>query len=333
MGANLIKSSRVTILQVAEAAGVDRSTVSRVYNQPEMLREATIERVKSVAMELGYSPNPAARALRTGHIENISLIVPDLTNPFIPPIALAVQKESANKGYCVFIGNADEDPSHEEQLLTRFLDQVSGAILVSPRSHSSVIEAMARRLPIVLINRDIQGIPRVLIDSGKGMALAVSHLAHLGHTRLAYIGGPPQSWANEERRRAVFRAAGELGISCVEAPAEAASFSAGTQLIDELLTTGATAFLAFDDVLAQGIYFGITERGFDVPRDFSLVGCDDIPGLPLLTTVSSQSILAGKMATDLLIDSLLLGERSDACKVLETSLILRNTVAAPRAAS
>ena len=70
-----------------------------------------------------------------------------------------------------------------------------------------------------------------------------------------------------------------------------------------------------------------------MPRDFSLVGCDDIPGLPLLTTVSSQSILAGKTATDLLIDSLLLGERSDVCKVLETSLILRNMVAPRRAAS
>ena len=73
----------------------------------------------------------------------------------MPPIALAVQKEAAKLGYCVFIGNADEDPSHEEDLLLRFSDQVSGAVLVSPRSDQSTIESLAEIIPLVLINRDI----------------------------------------------------------------------------------------------------------------------------------------------------------------------------------
>ena len=96
MSAELSKSGKVTIVEVAKAAGVDRSTVSRAYNQPEMLRQATIEKVKSVAVALGYSPNTAARALRTGQVQNIALIVPDLTNPFMPPIALAAQNRRRN---------------------------------------------------------------------------------------------------------------------------------------------------------------------------------------------------------------------------------------------
>lgn len=323
------KSSRVTIVQVAKAAGVDRSTVSRVYNQPERLREDTVKKVKSVAMELGYSPNPAARALRTGKNKNIALIMPDLTNPFMPPIALAVQKEASKSGYFVFMGNTDEDPSHEENLFNQFSDQVSGVVLVSPRSKSTVIQAMANQIPLVLINRDIKGVPRVLINSGQGMAMAVKHLAELGHKNIAYIGGPPQSWANEQRRKSVFKAASEFGLNCVEVAAGAASFAVGVELIPELLKTGATSFLAFDDVLAQGIYYGFVEHNFRVPEDYSVVGCDDILGFPLLATVSSQSVLAGETAAQFLIDNMTLEISEVNCRVLSTELVLRNTIGIP----
>ena len=325
MSVDRAKLTKVTIVEVANAAGVDRSTVSRAYNQPEMLRETTIEKVKTAALALGYLPNAAARALRTGRVQNIALVVPDLTNPFMPPIALAAQKEAENNGYCVFIGNADENPSHEERLLARFSDQVSGAILVSPRSNEAVIRDMASRIPLVLINRDLPGIPRVLIDAGLGMAMAVEHLAKLGHAKLAYISGPTQSWANEQRCRAVFNAANRRGVQCLEIAAGAASFDSGMRLIEELVATGASAFLAFDDVLAHGIYFGLAERGFSVPGDFSLVGCDDVSGLPVLTTVSSQTTQAGRLATELLINTLQSGTTPDICELLDTELILRKT--------
>lgn len=329
MSAELSKLSKVTIVEVAKAAGVDRSTVSRAYNQPEMLRETTIEKVKSAALALGYLPNAAARALRTGRVQNIALIVPDLTNPFMPPIALAAQKAAEKNGYCVFIGNADETPGQEERLLARFSDQVSGAIMVSPRSDEAVIRDMASRIPLVLINRDVEGIPRVLIDAGQGMARAVEHLVGLGHTKLAYISGPAQSWANEQRCEAVFTAADRLGVHCLEIAAETASFSSGMKLIDDLVATGASAFLAFDDVLAQGVYFGMTERGFNVPGDFSLVGCDDVSGLPILTTVSGPTAIAGKLATELLIETLGPGTMSDRRKLLDTELIIRKTAGKP----
>ncbi len=251
--------------------------------------------------------------------------MPDLTNPFMPPIAHAVQKEAAKLGYCVFIGNADEDPSHEEDLLLRFSDQVAGAVLASPRSDRAIIESLADSIPLVLINRDIPGVPRVLIDAGQGMTKAVAHLASLGHRHLAYISGPPKSWANDQRLRSVERAADQHGVTLTVVEAGTASFSSGTNVVDTLLAAGATACIAFDDVLAQGICYGIAQRGIDVPQDISVIGCDDIMGFPRLTTVSSPSTRAGRTAVELLIQSLKTNLSPDTCVVLETDLLLRDT--------
>ena len=324
------KLPRVTIQEVAREAGVDRSTVSRVFNQPRLLREKTVLRVRSVAQRLGYSPNSAARALRTGRNENIALVVPDLTNPFMPPIALAVQKEAAKLGYCVFIGNADEDPSHEEDLLLRFSDQVSGAVLASPRSDQATIESLARIIPLVLINRDILGIPRVLIDAGLGMAEAVKYLAAFGHKHIVYVSGPSHSWSNEQRQLSVYEAAEALAIKLNVVYAGTASFLSGIGIVDELLAFGASACIAFDDVLAQGICQAFEERNITIPRDFSVIGCDDVMGFPRLTTVSSPSANAGQKAVEMLISSLSSGFSPDTRLVLDTELLPRGTAGPPK---
>ena len=323
------KLPRVTIKEVAREAGVDRSTVSRVFNQPSLLRENTVLKVRSVAQRLGYSPNSAARALRTGRNENIALVVPDLTNPFMPPIALAVQKEAAKLGYCVFIGNADEDPSHEEDLLLRFSDQVSGAVLASPRSNQATIESLAEIIPLVLINRDIPGIPRVLIDAGQGMTEAVKYLATLGHKHIVYVSGPRHSWSNEQRQLSVYEAAEALTIKLHVIYAGTASLLSGIGIVDELLALGASACIAFDDVLAQGICQALEERNVNVPCDFSVVGCDDVMGFPRLTTVSSPSANAGQRAVEMLISSLSSGFSTDTRLVLDTDLLRRGTVGPP----
>lgn len=321
---------RVTIQQVAEAAGVNRSTVSRVFNNPDILLEETVRNVREVARKLGYSPNAAARALRTGRNSNIALVVPDLTNPFMPPIALAVQKEAAARGYSVFIGNADENPNQEMDLLKRLSDQVAGAVLVSPRSDSEQIHALASDMPLVLINRDIKEVPRVLIDSGQGMAQAVGHLAELGHRRVTYVGGPENSWSNSQRCAAVTHATHEHGIAMSTLAAGTASFVKGVEIVPELLSCGATACIAFDDVLAQGICYGLVENELEIPEDYSVIGCDDILGYPMLTTVSGPAAKAGQIAVDLLMSSLNTPSEADLRIVLETDFVSRDTVGPPK---
>lgn len=330
MAPKLQATKRVTIQQVADEAGVSRSTVSRVFNNPEILLEETVRNVREIARRLGYSPNAAARALRTGRNSNIALVVPDLTNPFMPPIVLAVQKKAASRGYSVFIGNADENPSQEMDLLRRLSDQVAGAVLASPRSDSAHIHALAREMPLVLINQDIQGVPRVLINSGQGMAQAVTHLAELGHRRITYVGGPENSWSNHQRHAAVTRAAEAHGVEMSTVSAGIASFARGVEIVPELVSRGGTACIAFDDVLAQGICYGLVENGLEIPEDYSVVGCDDILGYPMLSTVSGPTARAGQMAGDLLISAFSAPLDEDVRVVLETEYVARDTVGPPR---
>jgi len=318
----------VTISQVAEAAGVARSSVSRAFTRPEILLPATVERIKAVARELGYVPNHTARALSTGRHGNIGLIVPDVANPFFPPLIRAAQVEADAYDFCVFLGNSDENSDQEDRLVGRFSGQVEGIILVSPRLSEDKIRAHARTLPMVLINRDVPGIPRVLIDSGSGVKEAMQHLFDLGHQKIIYVSGPVRSWSNKQRRAAIRKAAMELNLAFEVVCAPVPSYEAGRHSVEKIIAKKATAAIAFDDLTAQGLLGGLSERGIHVPCDFSVVGCDDVLGavtFPALTTVSSRSTEAGKAALTLLLEMLQSSAIHDVRYVLETHLVVRNT--------
>ena len=198
-----IPRAKPTISQVAETAGVSRASVSRAFTNPHMLGEATVARILGVAEDIGYVPNRTARALSTGRTGNVALVVPDIANPFFPPLIQAAQSLADKSDFCVFLGSSGEDPAQEDKLLSRFSDQVDGMILVSSRLPEEFIRHHAKARPLVLVNRDVKGIPRVLIDSGGGVAKAVLHLADLDHSRIIYLSGPIQSWSNRQRSAAV----------------------------------------------------------------------------------------------------------------------------------
>ena len=327
------RRTRPTINQVAEAAGVTKSSVSRAYTRPEMLSEETVRKIFAAAERLGYVPNHTARALSTGRHGNIALIVPDVANPFFPPLIRAAQSEADRSDYCVFLGNSDEKPKQEDKLIGRFGGQVEGFLLVSSRLSDEQIVDHAARRPVVLINRDVEGIPRVLIDSATGVTEAVEHLASLGHKKLVYVGGPHGSWSNKQRRAAVRRSARALGLEVVVIANEFAAFEAGRRVTPSVLSSGATAAIAFDDLTAQGMLAELLDRGVSVPDEFSVVGCDDVLGAtthPSLTTVSNRSVEAGKAALTLLIDILENQAIRDVRYVLNTNLVVRNTTGKAR---
>jgi LacI family transcriptional regulator len=319
-----------TIMQVAGAAGVSKATVSRAFTRPEMLSAETVRRIHAIAAEIGYVPNHTARALSTGRHGNLALIVPDVANPFFPPLIRAAQMEADRSDFCIFLGNSDEDPRQEDRLVDRFLGQVEGVILVSSRLPDADIRAHATRLPVVLVNRDVPGVPRVLIDSALGVAEAVEHLASLGHRKIVYVSGPSNSWSNQQRRKAVRHAAGKLDVEIVTVPCAAPTYEASRLTVGPILETGSTAAIAFDDMVAQGILSGLAERGIAVPKRFSVVGCDDVLGAatyPALTTVSNRSREAGKAALSLMLDILQTHAMSDARYILDTHLVVRGTTA------
>jgi LacI family transcriptional regulator len=322
------RQNRPTINQVAAAAGVTKSSVSRAFTRPEMLSEETVRKIFAAAEQLGYVPNHTARALSTGRHGNIALIVPDVANPFFPPLIRAAQAEADRLDYCVFLGNSDESPEQEDRLIGRFGGQVEGFVLASSRLSDAQIIEHATRRPVVLINRDVAGIPRILIDSATGVAEAVAHLAELGHRKLVYVGGPHGSWSNKQRRRAVRQSTKDLGLEVTVISNEFAAFESGRKITASVLATGATAAIAFDDLTAQGMLAEMADMGVDVPGEFAVVGCDDVLGAathPSLTTVSNRSNEAGKAALTLLMDMLENNAIRDVRYVLNTSLVIRKT--------
>ncbi|MEZ0167966.1 LacI family DNA-binding transcriptional regulator [Microvirga sp. TS319] len=321
-----------TISQVAEAAGVSRATVSRTFSRPDLLKTETIKRVHEVAEKLGYVPNQVARALSTGRAGNIALVVPDIANPFFPPLIRAAQAHADHVGYAVFLGDSDEQPEREDMLLTKMAAQVEGFILASPRLDEGRVRAHAARRPLVLINRDIEGLPRILMDVSAGIAAAIEHLASLGHRDIAYVSGPPASWANEQRQQAAISTAEELGIRLTSVPAYHPNYEAGRKAAGELAKMPVTATVAFDDLVAQGIMAGLADLGWRIPQDMSIVGFDDVLAAttyPPLTTVAAHSADAGTQAVKLLTEVLSKDQIQDERIIIPTELIVRATTGRP----
>lgn len=327
------RSKGVTIKDVAAAAGVNRSTVSRAFTRPDLIKPETTALILSVAQSLGYSPNHTARALSTGRPANIALIVPDLINPFIPQIISGVQRAADGENHCVFIGNAEETAEAEARLLSRFVGQVAGAIIVSARSTDAQLRRFEAELPVVLVNRDIEGMSRIIIDSSQGMAEAAAHLQALGHRKICYLGAGKGSWSDAHRRAAISQAATELGLDLVTLAAGEVSFEGGKATAPALIDSKASAVIAFDDLLAQGVLAGLAGRGVSVPDDMSLIGCDDLLGAvtyPPLTSITGRAKDAGRMAVDVLFQRLRAEGAIDARIGLATQLVLRATTSAPR---
>ena len=322
------RAAQVTMGDVAAVAGVSRSTVSRALSGSDLLSQHTIDHVRSVAAQLGYIGNQAARALSTGRFGNIAVVVPDIANPFFPPLVRKVQSIADRADYAVFLGDSDESAEREAKLAARLSAQVEGFILASSRLPSELILSMARIHPIVLVNRDIKGIPRILIDLTGGMTEAVAHLSHLGHTRIAYLAGPPDSWSDQQRRLTLAKAAKEIGMNVKIIKLGRPSYSAGRDAVSALVESKVTAAVAFDDVVAQGVLAGLALRGIDVPSDFSVVGCDDTLAAgtqPALTTISAASASAGEAAVQLLIQMLTTDEPIVERVGIATHLVVRAT--------
>jgi LacI family transcriptional regulator len=328
----------VTIHDVAKAAKVSPSTVSRAYTMPELLRPDTRERVLTAARKLGYQPNKAARGLITGRTGNIGLIVPDLSNPFFPAVLKGAQARAREADYAVFLADSEEDQALEEELIRAMAKQVDGVVLCSSRASDATLSAIAKDTPLVLLNRRIGAIPAVLLDNTGGARQAVEHLAALGHRRVAYPNGPPSSWSNRTRRRGLKARAAALGLEIVELGTFAPTFEGGLAAADQCVAADVTAVVAYNDLVALGVQSRLRDRSIKVPGDISVVGFDDIPmaqmGSPPLTTVAMPCERAGRLAIDVLARRISAqpprNNGGNAHEPLVTTLIVRASTAPPR---
>jgi DNA-binding LacI/PurR family transcriptional regulator len=326
---------RAGIYDVAQRAGVSVATVSRSYTVPETVREATRARVLQAAAELGYRPNRAARGLITGRTGNVGVIVPDLGNPYFHDVLKGAQARARAADYAVFVADGQESATEEEALIGAMSKQVDGILLCSSRLAAATLAALEPAPAIVLLNRRVDGLSTVSVDSAGGMRQAMAHLAALGHRRCAFLSGPERSWSNQERLRGLRAAARAEGAEIVTIGPVAPRFEGGVNAVEQVLASGATAVLAYNDLVAAGSLSRLAQLGVDVPGRLSVVGFDDIPLAamltPALTTVAAPTAQAGAAAVDVLLGRL----DPDAPPVppsvreLPATLVVRDSTAPP----
>ncbi len=334
---------RSTIRDVARAARVHPSTVSRVLNaRPELaLRPQTRERVVAAAERLGYRPSVLARSLRLQRTLTLGMIVPDIANPFFPPIIKGAEDTAHERGYTLILCNTADVPEREATYLRVLRErQVDGALIASTRMADATITTLrADGFPFVLVNRATRGSTdlAVTIDDRAAAGRAIAHLADLGHRRIAQVAGPQTTATGSERligARAELRARGLDASVVVEA--EAWSESAGYRAARRLLVSEPpTAIFGANDLIALGVLRAAREAGLRVPDDLSLVGFNDIGESALidLTTVHVPQEEMGAAAARLLIAALEREPLPERRVVLSAHMVVRGSTAAPRLAA
>lgn len=296
---------RPTLETVARQCGVSTSTVSRALTRPDFVKPAVRERILAIATEIGYRPNKLARGLATGRVGRIGLLVPDIANPFFTELLRVVHHvASTTSKSSVLIVNSDERRGDEADLLAGLLEEVDGVIVASPRAPTAVLKKAVEGAPAVFINRPITGRDAVLIDYSNAVVRAGEHLLASGNRRIALIRGPSASWAANQRARALIRWAADGRVDLVDLGSRAPTFDAGLDAVGELLESGATAVVAYDDMVASGVIAGLHAEQVRVPDDIAVVGCDDtlLARLltPAMTTVSPPYAQIGVAAMSLL---------------------------------
>lgn len=293
----------VTIADVARLAGVSPATVSRVMNGRFAGDPEVAERVHSAAAELSYAPSPLARSLALGRTHAVAFVVPDLANPAFQSVLAGLSKTAALDGYRVLVADSGESPGEEAALANEIRRRTDAIVLCAPRMPEVELTALAAQLhPLVLINRSVPEItaPSLSIDYRTGIADLAQHLYGLGHRSFAYVFGPERSASNARRQQGLDdfqREHPEVTIAPI--PAGATSED-GRSAVDAMRASGATAALAFNDLVAIGLIGGLREGGIRVPEDISVTGFDDIPlaqyVAPALTTASVSHADLGVVA-------------------------------------
>jgi LacI family transcriptional regulator len=323
---------------------VHPATASRALNPalPGRIGAETTRKVMRAARELGYRPDPTARSLRTRRSGFVGVVVPDLTNPVLPPIVRGIEEILWKAGLACLLADTDNAPDREAMVVDELLARrCEGLILATATRTSATVAGLAEaELPTVLVTRetDARSLTLVAGDDAAGVTAAVGHLADLGHRRIAHLTGP-LDLSTTVRREAAFRAAmtdRHPEHDPVVVHGEAFTIPAGRRMTVEMLSSGhgATAILAGNDMIALGCYEALAAAGLRCPDDLSVVGHNDMPLVtqvqPPLTTVAIPQHEIGATAARALL-ALLRGAPVPPRTLLPTRLVVRgSTGTAPR---
>ena len=327
-----------TIVDVAELAGVSKSTVSLVLRGSPKVSEMTRQALLDVVAQLDYRPNAMARGLVQQRTYVLGVMLSDLHNPFFAEVLDGVDERATEGGYRTLLATGHREPARESGAIESLLElRVDGLILAGPRLDAARIVEASRTVPVVLVSRAVQGegIDSVTSDELAAAATAVDHLVSLGHRRIAHIDGG--SGANAPIRRSGYEQAmrrNGLG-EWVRTVSGDYTEAGGVQAVECLLGSGRppTAVFAANDLSALGAMDALERAGLRVPEDVSLVGYDNTSLARLrkidLTTIAQPRRAMGVAAAGLLLDRVDGGRRTPRHIVVGAWLVPGSTTAPP----
>ena len=328
--------TRVTINEVARAAGVSAQTVSRVLNDKGEIRPETRQLVLNVIERLGYRPSSIARGLATSRTFTIGLVVPDIANPFFPEIARGIEDVAWKQGYGLFLCNTVEDPKREEAAIQSLGDKrVDGLIVCSARlPDERLLPLLKSHKAAVLVNRvaprEVAGSVRA--DDAYGAYQAVAHLLAGRRQAIGFLAGPLTSQSGRERAAGVRRALDEARLDTnptLQAACQP-NTSGGREAAIQLLKAhpDMNGLICYNDLVAVGALQACAGLSLRVPDDVAIVGFDDVPlaalVTPSLTTLRVPKYEIGADAARMLFERIQ-GQRNQAEIVHKPELVIRQS--------
>ncbi|MFQ5854128.1 MAG: LacI family DNA-binding transcriptional regulator [Anaerolineae bacterium] len=331
----------VSIKDIAKAAGVSFSTVSRALNNSPRVKPETRERIQRIAEEMGYTPSAVARSLVTHRTNTIGVVVTTITDLFFAEVIQAIEETALNYNYSVILANSGAEPQRELAAVRTLRERrVDGIILVAACAGKELLpkpEDMG--IPVVTINNVHEEHIGYSIETDNvgGGREATRHLLNLGHRRIAYIAGPAAEWDSVERQSGYEQTLQAYGV-----PVDPALIvqndgrpRGGMEAMHQLLglPSPPTGVFCYNDASAVGALRAAHIAGVRIPQDLSVVGFDDIelaPYLePPLTTVAQSKREMGERAVQMVLD-LLEGDKPVEDCILPSRLIVRGSTMPPQ---
>jgi len=285
---------------VAERAGVSTATVSNVLRGTKAARPEVTARVRAAADALGYVPNPHAQSLRTGHSRAVGLLVPDLTNPYFPALAQAIETTARAHGYALLVMDAGNDGALEDASLSLMASyRVAGVIWVPVHDQPR----LDWPFPVVTVDRPLACCDAVVADHFQGGALVARHALERGHRRVGLLTGP-RALASAALRRSGFLEAAAGGLEVAWEHEVPFTSDLPADVVARLRDPGCTLIACANDAVAVGVLRALRDAGARVPDDVSVIGFDDVPWAefvePALTTVRQPLAALGAAAVEML---------------------------------
>lgn len=338
-GREVLRRGGPTMRDVAAAANVDISTVSKVLSGGNItVRAETKERIERAVQELNYRPNASARGLRLSRTGTVGMLVPDFTNPVYAQIIRGAVREAEKRGRVMLL--AELDPSHSPEVYLRLVHErrIDGLLVATARSHSPVLSLLDRNeVPHVFINRrGSSSSLSVVSDDEEGAALGARALIDAGHRRLALLNGPEDIDTAQRRKAGFTRAVREASLPAPVVISRPYSARGGYEAAQKLLARRArrpTGLLASTLTMAIGALAAFAEAGVVVPGEMSVVGFDDGDlanfAHPPLTCVAMPHEEMGAMAI-VLLEKVIAGEPAESLLVpTPPTLVARASVTKP----